>query len=180
MALFFPPHFRTMIMKVIGLLSRWASPRLCVLLSFKSVGAPFSQAGEVDPNILQLLSVFVPGGWVPNGSQPFDHTTALWSGHHWALLETEKLRHPKMKEIWSSKGSASSGTRTSLWQLPTCCAWLWRVLSSSPYLSESEQRTPPPRQRAWAPASVVVILKYGTAIQFTKGTPSSGRVIISK
>lgn len=49
-------------MKVIVLLSRWASPCLCLLLPFKSVGAPFSQAGEVDPDILQLLSVFVPGG----------------------------------------------------------------------------------------------------------------------
>ena len=114
-----------MIMKVIVLLSRWASPCLCLLLPFKSVGAPFSQAGEVDPDILQLLSVFVPGGWVPSGSQPFDHTTALWRGHHWALLETEKLRHPEMKAVWSSKGSASAqgcprdGCPHS--------GWLWRV-----------------------------------------------------
>ena len=49
-------------MRVIGLLSRWASTRLCVMLSFKSVGAPFLQAGEAEPNMLQLLNVFVPGG----------------------------------------------------------------------------------------------------------------------
>ena len=33
------------------------------MLSFKSVGALFSQAGEVELNILQLLNVFVPDGW---------------------------------------------------------------------------------------------------------------------
>lgn len=34
-----------------------------MMLSFKSVGAPFSQAGEAEPNILQLPNVFVPGSW---------------------------------------------------------------------------------------------------------------------
>lgn len=52
-----------MIMKVIGSAPPWVSPYLCMMLSFKSVGAPFSQAGEAEPNTLQLLNVFVPGSW---------------------------------------------------------------------------------------------------------------------
>ena len=64
-------------MKVIGPVSQWASPRLCVMLPFKSVGAPFSQFGEAEPNILQLLNVFVPSGCVPCGYYPFNPTTSL-------------------------------------------------------------------------------------------------------
>ena len=65
------------------------------MLSFKSVGAPFLQAGEAEPNMLQLLNVFVPGGWVPYVRRPSNPTTALWSGHHLCSFRDGETEAPK-------------------------------------------------------------------------------------
>lgn len=168
-----PLHFRTMVMKIIGSALPWVSPCLCMMLSFKSVGAPFSLAGEADLNILQLLNVFVPGSWegpmavIPLILQQLCEVGII------VLFYTGKLRHAKMKGIWSNRGNALSGMRTVTLLLPTCCAWLRKVslvCSNLMKVTSHWQWDTPSMQRAQAPSSlsVVVVLKHRAAIHFIK------------